>query len=1441
MITQAVSAPLICDNHATEEVAYEVRRDAGREVRLRATNPLEYVRTSHIQKGVKAGDFFPGRKFFGIIVAIGADPAMSGTIQIRIRHEDGKMSLLGKLDARRLVDEYHWKVPVAQMTVKRGSNQPPLSDTRQITEVHAALSSAQERIGGVPLLTKLSGVKSWLIDKGLSDPFALNASEVALLREGIARFPAQAKWTPEWLQMEAQWSLNAIGSETALAPRLDISIPTLREILLGRPVSPRIQHRIEPLIMRINRASGLKTCLKEFQNLLTIVPIPEVATLTGLDAQRLEDIRDWNLERTFLALRPSEITAIDDFIKLYKTEGPAMDPYYVSGKLEDARLNHPSYTWEDLAEVTGLSDTTLRGIIEGKISGTFQTRRDLLRALNAMPHVSPSETRLLRVRDGLRYLPQDRVTHRFISANLPGLSLAQLVNLIRWESPQARPRIAKDILTTLEAFLRSWPNLPDFLKRRKLTIDWLQRMARNAMFGMFLIKDVTSGIILYQLGYSSGFIEHLIPKPEARQAEADAASLRHGEVIEEIVFRIALFAIAVIGWGYFSPFHHGVDTVALALATTSFLFSAAHVGEGWWSSFINRFVAGLYLQLLWLIPPFRLTWSGNRAIQLHQLNNHRVDLLESEVQGLSAEDKEFEASLTKFEQWLIGERVRWGPAKESGMPETPVEAAQLLIKLLLKDLESERRPGQGDADLIEPYLNAYLRYCLWVSMSPYTDPASLTKANLDGRLGLDYRPVTVPEEEIPRLQRFSRVVLFQELIRTFTRGGLRSNESNMIHAAYLQLGIDSPEADPKIAQRASSMFTDMIQHLPAFTTGNQPLVTALFDQFIADSQFDPLGIRQLGMYLRLGPHMEGIDDNQRQWMEFLANTIAQDYGLKALPVASPNQLPDLPSADGQAILVELEGNLLGRLFFHPKANTVALAVSHTHEFDLPNPPTLRAGRRVLNPEGGWRTTGFGDVVIALYRRAKPTGKTKPVSNDSSGQATKAPIIGTILLLIAVGVYIAFHTIGVHVPDNPGIFAGAHSPLAMFVMDPSDFFTNVSAMHGSIGMLYLAIVDLYLLLRRREERIDQLRGSLAKQHNVGINPTQTLNELADFADGIDRSLHQLKQPTSGLKLYLNSLAVLHPDDVREINSLSKGCDIFLDAADELRDEAVEVLDAINEQKISPQAAPERMAYLMERLYSLTSMLVRIEFEYESYLEDSTSNLSDSAAIREETDVKNKIIEAFAYNLKMLGVLQKQKRHDYLRSPQRIDINAELRKLASLRSVDKSLLHNISLELPRASLIGWMDPDKFVEIIFTFIENTVYAAKRNDTPIRIRVEVQTSGYQRHIRIDYSDLAGGMAKEIADRVFKSRISSKPKGGLGTLVLKKTIEVAGGLVDFVTQTGLGTTFSILLPLIVYRGTRQERILDRLEQLARRLGIIGRSPYLTGPRFGNNLTLQAS
>lgn len=106
------------------------------------------------------------------------------------------------------------------------------------------------------------------------------------------------------------------------------------------------------------------------------------------------------------------------------------------------------------------------------------------------------------------------------------------------------------------------------------------------------------------------------------------------------------------------------------------------------------------------------------------------------------------------------------------------------------------------------------------------------------------------------------------------------------------------------------------------------------------------------------------------------------------------------------------------------------------------------------------------------------------------------------------------------------------------------------------------------------------------------------------------------------------------------------------------------------------------------------------------------------------------------------------------------------------------------------------NSLVQVVNNMISNAIQAYEgKHDQNIEMIVNKK----ENNIVISITDFAGGLPQEVRDRLFKEMVTTKGKNGtgLGLYMSYSNIKAHfGGDITYVTETGKGTTFNIIIPL---------------------------------------------
>jgi signal transduction histidine kinase len=130
------------------------------------------------------------------------------------------------------------------------------------------------------------------------------------------------------------------------------------------------------------------------------------------------------------------------------------------------------------------------------------------------------------------------------------------------------------------------------------------------------------------------------------------------------------------------------------------------------------------------------------------------------------------------------------------------------------------------------------------------------------------------------------------------------------------------------------------------------------------------------------------------------------------------------------------------------------------------------------------------------------------------------------------------------------------------------------------------------------------------------------------------------------------------------------------------------------------------------------------------------------------------------------------------------------------------HHVAIETRFSPEVGEvvLDPRSLHRCLLNLVSNAIDACRDDPSPGKKHcVTVSTARLgERFVCFNVQDNGSGMSEEVKSRLFSSFFSTKgAKGtGLGLLVTHKLIEEHKGQIEVMSQLGVGTTFSVRLPL---------------------------------------------
>lgn len=144
-------------------------------------------------------------------------------------------------------------------------------------------------------------------------------------------------------------------------------------------------------------------------------------------------------------------------------------------------------------------------------------------------------------------------------------------------------------------------------------------------------------------------------------------------------------------------------------------------------------------------------------------------------------------------------------------------------------------------------------------------------------------------------------------------------------------------------------------------------------------------------------------------------------------------------------------------------------------------------------------------------------------------------------------------------------------------------------------------------------------------------------------------------------------------------------------------------------------------------------------------------------------------------------------------ERVEVHAIIRKAAELFSGDSTL--NIKLQLADHEVYSNVDPKLLSRILNNLFINAKQSARPEQQHINVVLETQLEG---NLIIRIQDDGSGIDPVIADKVFIPKFTTKEQGsGIGLAMTKYGVENMGGKIYFESELGVGTQFTLELPIV--------------------------------------------
>jgi len=135
---------------------------------------------------------------------------------------------------------------------------------------------------------------------------------------------------------------------------------------------------------------------------------------------------------------------------------------------------------------------------------------------------------------------------------------------------------------------------------------------------------------------------------------------------------------------------------------------------------------------------------------------------------------------------------------------------------------------------------------------------------------------------------------------------------------------------------------------------------------------------------------------------------------------------------------------------------------------------------------------------------------------------------------------------------------------------------------------------------------------------------------------------------------------------------------------------------------------------------------------------------------------------------------------------------------LKSEVKHTSIEIDFDFMPGPLLMHSDPRLLEQVFVNFITNAIHAINK-DGKDKGRIEIQTRRTDSKVEISFKDNGIGIPPENQQKIFELFYTTKPPGkgtGLGLPICQNIIKKIGGEISFHSEVGVGTSFTISIPL---------------------------------------------
>ncbi|WP_340076383.1 sensor histidine kinase [Leptobacterium sp. I13] len=274
--------------------------------------------------------------------------------------------------------------------------------------------------------------------------------------------------------------------------------------------------------------------------------------------------------------------------------------------------------------------------------------------------------------------------------------------------------------------------------------------------------------------------------------------------------------------------------------------------------------------------------------------------------------------------------------------------------------------------------------------------------------------------------------------------------------------------------------------------------------------------------------------------------------------------------------------------------------------------------------------------------------------------------------------------------------------------------------------------------------------------------------------ITRSLKTVSDKLDQTRLSERNEKIIVPSATQEIKSL---IDAYNAMIDELEESAVKLARSEREQawrEMAKQVAHE----IKNPLTPMRLNVQNFQRKFDPKDPDIEKKMTDySKTLIQQIDTLSNIASAFS---------------NFANMPAQQNETLNVVKIVKL-ALDIFNEDYIQFVAEEKEIIAKLDRTQLIRVITNLVKNAIQAIPEDKTP-KIVVSVHSEGNK--VKITVADNGSGVSEENKDKVFEPKFTTKTSGmGLGLGMVKNIVETYHGTINFTSQSGKGTVFTVTFP----------------------------------------------